>query len=538
LGIVSAHAREAIHCTDTLYTADHVQLKELNHVVQASWSAQNEDRCLTGTRCVAMSDFMEWCRDPSKSRVFWLCGMAGTGKSAIARTLCSSLNSAHLLGGSFFCSRRGSAEQRDIRRIIPTLTRQLARLDPQYRHNVVECLKRDSDISGATIDKQLEELLVKPCSDTLRSLRTPLILVIDALDEGTGADDTALFLKAILAKASSLPFRFFITSRPESYIRERFLPRLSSERTAFYLHDIEECMVKADIHLYIEHRLGKIREERQHHLPKEWPSKEEIEKLADRADKLFIYAFTACNYIKRDPINRLKVVTQTIIDNQRPLMQRLDDMYTLILDEAKNSESAGPDIISDIQKCLTALICVQETLSVTGLAALMETEPRRIRIVMEDLHSLILVPESNDDGPVTTLHTSLGDYLIDEHRSKQHVITKDSANRILLSRCLQVLSQELRFNVSEATTSFLTNDQQRLRLSHTLIYSAANWAWHMLEITPSEELLTTILGWTKSTLIPKFLFWLEVMSVGKKVDDAPRMLWTLLRFVEVRSFYC
>jgi hypothetical protein len=475
---------------------------------------------------------MEWCQKPDKSHVFWLSGMAGTGKSAIVRTLCDKLSSAHLLGGSFFCSRRGSTEQRDIKRIIPTLARQLARLDSEYRRNVVECLKRDSDISSATVDKQLEQLLMKPCSDTLRSLPTPLILVIDALDEGAEADETARLLEAILEKAKDMPFRFFLTSRPESHIREKFLQPSSSSRMILRLHEIEESMVKADIELYVKDRLNKIKISNKK-LPEEWPASEQVQKLADRADKLFIYAFTACYYIKRDPVNRLNIIIQTAVDNERPLMQRLDDMYTLILDEAKNPESAGPGIVSDIEKCLTALVCVQETLSLVGLAALMETSPERIRIVMDDLHSLIFLPELDDNGPVTTLHASLGDYLTDEHRSKHHVITKDAANWILLRRCLHVLSQELCFNISGATTSFLSNDQQRLKLPHTLIYSAANWAQHMIEITSSEELLTTMVSWIKSTLIPKFLFWLEVMSVAKKIEDVPAMLWTLLRFVEV-----
>jgi hypothetical protein len=459
--------------------------------------------------------------------------MAGTGKSAIARTLCDHLHRAHLLGGSFFCSRRGAAGQREVKRIIPTLARHLARLDHQYMESVVETLKSDSDISVATIERQLEELLAKPRSKSFRSLKTPLILVIDALDEGFEADDTARLLETVLENAQKMPFRFFMTSRPESHIREKFAQKSALNQTILRLHEIEESMVKADIELYVKDRLKKIKDSNQN-IPEAWPSDEQVQKLAERADKLFIYAFTACNYIKRDPVHRLDVIIKTDIDTERPPMQRLDDMYTLILDGAKNSEN-GSDIVSDIQKCLTALVCVQETLSLTGLATLMETEPRRIRIVMEDLHSLILVPEINDDGPVTTLHASLGDYLIDEQRSKHHVITKDQANWILLRRCLQVLRQELCFNISGATTSFLTNDQQRLKLPHTLIYSAANWARHMSEITPSNDLSTTIVTWTKSTLIPKFLFWLEVMSVGKKVDDAPQMLWTLLRFVEVRT---
>jgi hypothetical protein len=510
-----------------------IRLDNPNYVTEASWRAQTEDKCLTGTRCEVLLDVIEWCKDSSNSRVFWLNGMAGIGKSAIARTLCHQLHQAQLLGGGFFCSRRGSLERRDIKNIIPTLACQLAELDPEYKRNLVECLRQDPDISTDAVDRQIEQLLVRSCSDTIRSLSTPLIFVIDALDEGAEADETAWLLEVILERAEDIPFRFFLTGRPKSHILDRFHQPSSSRRTILQLHNVQESMIKADIELYITDRLYIIKDSHQK-LPKKWPRADQVQKLAYQADNRFCYAFALCNYIASNPLPRLRIAIQITIDDQGQVIERHDDMYTLILNEAESLGDSRQDTISDIQKCLVAHIYAQERLSLLYLSELMSMEYEQAGIVMDILHPLIFIPESNDI-PVTTLYASLCDYLNNETRSQHHAITKDAANWILLSRCLQVLSQDLCFNVSGATTSYLTNVQQQLKLPYMLVYSAANWAWHMAEITPSEELSATVIAWVKSTLIPKFLFWLEVMSVGRKIDMASKIMWKLLGLIEVCS---
>jgi hypothetical protein len=345
--------------------------------------------------------------------------MAGTGKSAIARTICKNLSDAHLLGGSFFCSRRGSSDERDITRIIPTLTSHLARLDADYRREVVECLSREPDIASATVDMQLDELLAKPMSCALRRLQTPLILVIDALDEGAEAYEAAKLLETILRKAPNLPVRFFITSRPESHIREKFL-RPGTRQTVLYLHEIEESMAKADIELYIAHRLRKIKNESTVLLPEEWPTDLQVETLASHADKLVLYAVLACDWISRHPIRRLnKVIEQTRME-ELSTSSRLDSMYALILDDAMDPSFIAPNTVIGIRKCLT-LLHILRTVSVDKLAKFLKKELDEIRTMLNDLDVLFMVPLS-DDEPVRMAHVSLRDYLANDDNLKHHSI--------------------------------------------------------------------------------------------------------------------
>ena len=57
--------------------------------------------------------------------VFWLNGLAGTGKSTIAQTFANITFAEGKLGASFFCS-RDFQNRSNLRAILPTLAFQLA----------------------------------------------------------------------------------------------------------------------------------------------------------------------------------------------------------------------------------------------------------------------------------------------------------------------------------------------------------------------------------------------------------------------------
>ncbi|KAJ3886068.1 hypothetical protein GG344DRAFT_58148 [Lentinula edodes] len=46
--------------------------------------------CIQGTRVPLMEQIIKWAEDTSDTcpPIFWLCGMAGTGKSTIAYSIC------------------------------------------------------------------------------------------------------------------------------------------------------------------------------------------------------------------------------------------------------------------------------------------------------------------------------------------------------------------------------------------------------------------------------------------------------------------
>ena len=102
---------------------------ERRYVPEAVYDAQLNSGCMDNTRVRILSETEAWIKNPQAHQICWITGMAGSGKTSIAKTICKRAN-AHtkiMLGGSFFCSRStGLAVQRDIRSVIPTLAQLLA----------------------------------------------------------------------------------------------------------------------------------------------------------------------------------------------------------------------------------------------------------------------------------------------------------------------------------------------------------------------------------------------------------------------------
>ena len=84
-------------------------IDKLNHEMTfyktRNLSYGNPTGCMAGTRVKILADLEAWASDGLGSKVYWLVGMAGTGKSTILHTLCEIMDGKNMLGGSFFCSR-------------------------------------------------------------------------------------------------------------------------------------------------------------------------------------------------------------------------------------------------------------------------------------------------------------------------------------------------------------------------------------------------------------------------------------------------
>lgn len=66
---------------------------------------QHEPYCLDDTRVDILRQIISWSAEPCQRTIFWLSGMAGTGKSTIARTITRSLAGQKRLAANFFFSR-------------------------------------------------------------------------------------------------------------------------------------------------------------------------------------------------------------------------------------------------------------------------------------------------------------------------------------------------------------------------------------------------------------------------------------------------
>ncbi|KAF9643541.1 hypothetical protein BDM02DRAFT_3064258, partial [Thelephora ganbajun] len=117
--------------------------------------------CLKRTRGAILSAIELWARDSDKPPVYWLNGLAGTGKSTIAQTIAERIFADGKLGASFFCS-RDFEDRRDLKFIFPTVAVQLARNYPEFRSIFVPLVQSDPEIAHESLCNQMDKLIVRP----------------------------------------------------------------------------------------------------------------------------------------------------------------------------------------------------------------------------------------------------------------------------------------------------------------------------------------------------------------------------------------
>ena len=216
--------------------ADLEILAKLEPVRNAGYQAGHHDKCLPGTRQSVLQDIMHWATNPQDQNVFWLNGLAGTGKSTIAQSFSEAVANERFLGASFFCS-RDYLDRRELKNIFPTLAYQLACRYPHFRNHIVTGIKKDPTLAHTSLISQLENLLISPLSEA----KVLCVIVIDALDECIDDQPASAILSVLGRFAKQLPLvKFFITGRPEPRIRSGFrLPLLEPITHIFLLHEVE-----------------------------------------------------------------------------------------------------------------------------------------------------------------------------------------------------------------------------------------------------------------------------------------------------------
>ncbi|KAF5858595.1 hypothetical protein ETB97_003988 [Aspergillus alliaceus] len=277
-------------------------LETLHPVKEASFDSYIDGdggECIQGTRIELLTEVAEWGDSPSRECIFWLNGMAGTGKSTISRTVAASFRRASILGASFFF-RRGAGDQGNAKRLFPTIAWQLASSVPGLASSIKRTVENKPDIAAKTIREQFNELLLQPLNDRdhPKQQKKCFMIVIDALDECEEERDIGTILR-LLPKAKeskSISLRFFLTSRPELPTILGFRELQERDHHDLILHEIPEPVITRDISLFLGHRLSKIREKRS--LPRDWPGEHRLKSLVIIAIPLFIFAATVCRFLE------------------------------------------------------------------------------------------------------------------------------------------------------------------------------------------------------------------------------------------------
>ncbi|KAF8539152.1 hypothetical protein BDD12DRAFT_805575 [Trichophaea hybrida] len=167
--------------------ADLEHLSKLPYAKGAAFNSglwEHKARCLRGTRVNLLQEIRTWSEIASDAGIYWLNGLAGTGKSTIARTVARDCHDQKRLGASFFFS-RGQGDLGHAAKFFTSLATQLANTIYALKPYVCSAIAENPDISERGIAEQWKYLIFQPLSNvkdvSLQSRQ--FILVIDALDE-------------------------------------------------------------------------------------------------------------------------------------------------------------------------------------------------------------------------------------------------------------------------------------------------------------------------------------------------------------------
>ncbi|QRW26131.1 Vegetative incompatibility protein HET-E-1 [Rhizoctonia solani] len=424
-------------------------LKDINPSSQASYdsslSAEISRRgCTEGTRIGVLEGLDHWLSDSTSSSIYWMNGMAGTGKTTIASTFCERVDRRKLLVGSFFCT-RSLAECKSVARIIPTIAYQLAHFSTPFQSALYKILGDNPGAASKNVKTQFEKLLHEPLQQTRDSMPDNLVVVIDALDECEDRNGVELILDTLFCYAGQVPLKFLVTSRPEQDIYDKMSANAHC-RDILHLHEIEKSLVRTDIELYLAEELARLS-----------PSRSEIEQLAQRSGTLFIYAATLVRYISgkrsRDARRRLLSVLDITSEPLKKQTHQIDALYTAVLNSAL-SEDGLEDKLEDIRLVLWTVLLAQEPIGLETIANLAGIgSRRRVAQALPSLRSVLHQSERTE--LVSTLHASFPEFMLDSERSKKHFCNSLEHSQYLAWRCFAIMKEQLRFNICGLASSLV-----------------------------------------------------------------------------------
>jgi hypothetical protein len=481
-------------------------------------------KCLQGTRIDILNYIHGLLDDQVKSRIIWLHGTAGVGKSAVAFTVAERMRGLKVterttaerrLAGSFFFSRKHT-QRRTTGYFFATLAYQLAIDFPSIRDDVNRAIRENPALldPDKSLHDQMEALFLHPLRQLYFRLRDspPPVFVIDALDECASETEVADLI-SLLGRALCEPdvpvIHILLTSRSEGHIHDAIqedgvrplvcqIPVNTGVGEVFSLDGVD---VDNDICIFLEQSFRKLRS-RCSNFPQ--PTEDELARLASRAGRRFIVASTMLKFIDdeyHDPGDRLQLMLE--LTSELLPGTELYKLYDSILSTCTNPTRAYLHL--SVVAALADPLPMSQILELLGPG-----QGRDVEATLIQLRSVMDIP-TDGSLPVNIYHSSVRDYVSNPSNCSlpqvQHGLTTPHsllarsslrlmiraipANTTLLDALLELNQQ------SQAIQAIQADDPQRLKYSLSFI------------VQPPESLQVLIrLLWLRGVRSPGLQCWL------------------------------
>lgn len=525
-----------------------------------------EAPCLEGTRRDILHRIQDWAESPAGEVIFWLHGMAGTGKTSVSLTVANALSTRQpfaegrdppvsaFLGASFFF-KQGDATRNGTKTFFPTLAQCLAQGFPDLKTQIADSVAKNLQIGSKAPLQQLDGLVVKPLlvldENTLMPVR--LVIVVDALDECVSQKEVRDLIGMLeaLEVLHQVQIRVLITSRRDDHILKAFgkLP------DTMYRHSVLDKVQSTaeedgmdDITRYLTHTLARIADD--YDVEPDWIDEDSIARLGKQADGLFIYAATICRFLDSEDFEdedsrqeRLDQIFEGGEEVDAP-QNKVDEMYLKVLSFphlAKSTQVTKTRFYDTAKKILGFITVFFKPVSASSLSSLLQLEKEELYKTLRRLHAVLDVRQ-DPDAPVGVVHLSFRDFLLDEERSSDLAFRVEEAvmHRAVFDRCLDLMQQGLSEDMCGLVLpGHLASDVPQSVVDRGvpqyLQYACRYWADHLEKLSGDERRGAGLAdgGPVHVFVAEKLLFWLEAMSLIGEMSAAVVILDGLGRMVDV-----
>ena len=466
-------------------------------------------------------EFQNW-RDYQQSRVLWIQGDPGKGKTmlvcGIVNELKSTLPRADLLS-YFFC--QASNSQLNNATVV---LRGLVYLLVEQQPSLCSHLRKRYDHAGRALfaDENAWFVLSEILTDILQDLSsTSTFLVIDALDECV--TDLPKLVKLVIDISTACPHvKWVLSSRKDL----KHGPELQRAATNLVLEQNPEQISQA-VNLYIDHRLSELTQ-----IQHDKDLQDLIrEKMQHKAHGTFLWvSFVTMELKDALAIEVLEILDDVPID--------LKDMYRRMMEKMKQLPRRRPKYCQQVLSTVLAAyrpLHLQELHVLSDLSA-QDSDVGRLTTDIVNMCGSFL---SLQDGYVYIVHESARNFLMEEASRVIFPSGVGAVHDIIFSRSLQVMSVTLRQDIyglqkpGIAIEDIQKPNPDPLAIS---LYSCAYWIDHLCSWHSESSIHTDDLkdgGAVDRFVREKYLYWLEALSLCKIMGNGVLQMAKLENLIPV-----
>ncbi len=344
------------------------------------------------------------------------------------------------------------------------------------------------------------------------------------------------------ASLTKVRLRVLVTSRSEVPIRYGVCQIDITERRDFVLHDMDPAIVDDDISIFLRHEMRSIGQEWA--LGTGWPNEQAFKQLVLNASGLFIWAATACRFIREGREYAAERLSTMLAGSTSILApeHHLNNVYMKVLESTVHGgylENEKKDKYLLLKQVLGALVLLDSPLSINSLSKLLCLPVKIIHRGLADLHAILDIPKEAN-APLHLHHPSFRDFLLDKDRcSNLHFwVDERQVHQKLATSCIQLMSAFLRRDICgvDAPGTLITDvESSRVEqcLPREVQYACLYWANHFersgAQLSDNDQV--------HRFLHEHLLHWLEALSWIERTLEGIDALLSLLKQMPVRRLY-